>query len=75
MDSFPAAANTTRRMGQSSLQIAGSDVLKAEVLWTIHGTNYHHSFRSNEENSKLFATMVPDSGLAATFQGGETKSR
>lgn len=68
-------AASTASAGVAVSSFSGSDVLRAEVLWTINTVNKHNSFRSAEENSKLFAVMFPDSAIAANFRCGETKTR
>ncbi len=53
---------------------SSNDVLKAEILWTLRTVNTHSSFNSNEEISRVFSLMFPDSAIAHKFTCGEDKT-
>ena len=46
---------------------------KAEILWAIKCVQSHHSFRTNEDISKLLKVMFYDSHIAANYECGRTK--
>ena len=56
-------------------QFQSSDVLKAEILHTLHVVQSHLSFRSCEATSRLFAAMFPTCDVAKMYACGETKTR
>lgn len=51
-----------------------NDTLKAETYWTLRTVTQHCSYKSNDDVSKLFPLMFPDSALARQFTCGERKS-
>ena len=51
-----------------------NDVLRAEVLWTLHTVSAHYSYKSNENVGKVFQAMFPDSVIASKFSCGEKKT-
>lgn len=71
---FPTAKG---RLSQATIasSVTGSETLEAEVLWTIHAINNHHSFRSSEDNAYLFSRMFRHSSVALNYKCGETKTR
>lgn len=56
-----------------SSYLAKEDTLKAEICWTLHVVEKHHSFHSNEGIEKVFQDMFHDSTTAAKFSCGEKK--
>ena len=54
--------------------VSREDTLKAETLWTIHTVVQHNSYKSNDDVSKLFPIMFPDSKIANKFTCGERKT-
>ena len=44
-----------------------NDVLRAEVLWTLHTVSAHYSYKSNENVKQVFQAMFPDSVIASKF--------
>ena len=53
---------------------SGSDVLKAEVIWTMKTVSDHLSFKSNDNINEVFKEMFPDSQIASKFTCGEKKT-
>lgn len=70
-DAIDSSATATK---DTSLHIAKTDVLSAEILWTLKMCTSHYSQKSSEESGALFHRMFPDSAIAARFKCGETKS-
>ena len=62
--------------GQQTLNsgINISDVVKAEIIWTLKIADCGFSLRSSDNQSDLFSTMFPDSAVARGFQTGRTKT-
>ena len=56
-----------------SSYMAKEETLKAEIRWTLHTVEKHHSFRSNEGIEKVFQDMFGDSPTAMKFSCGEKK--
>ena len=54
--------------------VARNNTLRAETLWTLRTVTQHCSFKSNDDVSKLFPIMFPDSNIASKFTCGERKS-
>ena len=52
--------------GQQTLDssIIISDVVKAEIIWTLSIVDCYFSLRSSDNKSDLFSTMLPDSAIA-----------
>ncbi|KAL8603538.1 hypothetical protein ACOMHN_052767 [Nucella lapillus] len=73
-----SATPTGVRKTSSELSVSSfctsSDVLKAEVLWTLNIVTSHYSAKSCQENSQLFEVMFPDSQIAKGYKCGETKT-
>ena len=59
-NNLPTQANTATL----DLFVSRNDTLKAEILWTLHTVTQHCVFTSNDDVSKLFPIMFPDSGIA-----------
>ena len=59
---------------QMSTYVNKDDVLKAEILWTLHSVTAHNSYKSNENVGKVLQAMFPDSAIAAKFTCGEKKT-
>lgn len=53
---------------------SGSDVLKAEILWTLKSMDSHFSYNSFTNVGMVFKTMFPDSAIASQFARGERKA-
>ena len=51
-----------------------SDVVKAEIIWTLKNVDCGFSLRSSDNQSDLFSTIFPDSAIARGFQMGRTKT-
>ena len=49
-------------------------VLKAEILWNLHCTVNHLSYRSNIHTSAIFATIFSDSEIAQKYSCSKDKS-
>ena len=47
--------------------VAGDDVLKSEIMWTLNVVVNHFSYRSSSSCSDLFSKMFPDSAIASKF--------
>ena len=60
--------------GIASFCVNQTDILKAEILYTLKVVDSHYSFRSCEGNSLLFKNMFHDSKIARGFACNETKS-
>ena len=58
----------------SMLTYASNDVLKAEIIWTLHTIAAHTSSKSSEEVGKFLQAMFPDSAIAEKFTCGEKKT-
>ena len=56
-----------------SSYLAKEDTLKAEIRWTLHVAEKHHSFHSNEGTEKVFQDMFGDSATAMKFSCGGKK--
>ena len=54
--------------------VSASDILKAEILWTLKVVSSHYSYKSCEDNGKIFAAMFPDCQTAQNFKCGERKT-
>ena len=72
-------SNTTVAAAHGSgLHISDSmfkgSVSRAEILWTLRCIENHHSYSSNQGVGDFFASMFPDSQIAAHFKCGETKT-
>ncbi|WAR23449.1 LOW QUALITY PROTEIN: hypothetical protein MAR_037118 [Mya arenaria] len=63
----------TEEGGKTSF-VQTNNVLKAEILWTMQSITTHNSYKSNENISKLFKLMFPDSQIANRFACGERKT-
>ena len=50
-----------------------SDVLKAEVIWTLKVVTSHFSFSSCQDIQNTFSLMFPDSDIVKRFTCGEKK--
>ena len=57
-----------------TLVLIYQNVVKAEVIWTMKIEDYCFSFRSSNNHSDLFSTLLPDSAVARGFQKGKTKT-
>ena len=68
------SSKTSRPTSTITSMCTKTDVLKAEVIWTLKVVNSHYSFKSCEGNSALFAAMFPDSQIAQQFKCGESKT-
>ena len=68
----PKSSDPVRETLVSSY-LAKEDTLKAEIRWTLHVVEKHHSFHSNEGIEKVFQDMFPDSATASKFSCGEKK--
>lgn len=54
--------------------VSPPETQKAEVLWVLFTVVRHHSFKSNEDVSGVFAAMFPDSQIAKSLTCGENKT-
>lgn len=54
--------------------VSREETLRSEILWTIHTVVQHNSYKSNDDISKLFPVMFPDSNIAKRFTCGERKT-
>ena len=72
----PSSTTKTTNPSTSSLEkfVSKTDVLKAEVMWTIQTVVNHNSYKSNETVGPLFKAMFPDSKIAEKFICGERKT-
>ena len=68
MDKFtvpppPSSTTKTKNPSTSGLEkfVSKTDVLKAEVMWTIQTVVNHNSYKSNETVGLLFKAIFPDS--------------
>lgn len=52
---------------------ASTLTIKAEIMWTWQAAYKSKSFAGEDQASKLFAAMFPDSKIAKSFQCGRTK--
>ena len=53
---------------------AGSDVLRAEILWAMKCVDSHYSYNSCSSINRLFLAMFPDSTIAKSFGCSERKA-
>lgn len=44
--------------------VAKEEMLAAEIVWTLHCMDHHHSFVSNSGVNRIFTKMFPDSEIA-----------
>ena len=65
---------TTQPMLGMDAHVTKSDLLQAEVLWTLKTVSSHQSYRSSDDTDKLFARMFPDSVIAAKFSCAAKKT-
>ena len=72
----PSSTTKTTNPSTSGLEkfVSKTDVLKAEVKWTIQTAVNHNSYKSNETVGPLFKAMFPDSKIAEKFTCGERKT-
>ena len=72
----PSSTMKTANPSTSGLEkfVSKTDVLKAEVMWTIQTVVNHNSYKSNETVGPLFKAMFPDSKIAEKFTCGERKT-
>ena len=49
-------------------------ITKTEVLNTLHVVHDNYSFKSAEDDCKIYAAMFPDSEIAKNYQTEETKT-
>ena len=72
----PSSTTKTTNPSTSGLEkfVSKTDVLKAEVMWTIQTVVNHNSYKSNETVGPLFKAMFPDSKIAEKFTCGERKT-
>ena len=49
------------------------EITKTEILKTLHVEHNIYSFKSTEDDSKIYAAMFSDSEIAENYQKGETK--
>ena len=66
-------STTTTPTNSLSKFLNKEDVMKAEIIWTLHIVTNHQSFISNAGASKLFRIMFPDSEIASKFSCERTK--
>ena len=57
-----------------ALVLIYQNVVKAEVIWTMKIEDCCFSFRSSDNQSDLFSTLLPDSAIARGFQKGRTNT-
>ena len=73
-----AGQGTSETASTSSSQVSPyltkESTLKSEILWSLHTTMRHNSYRSNDEIPSLFQAMFPDSDIARNFSFGRTKA-
>ena len=50
-------------------------ITKTEILNTLHDVHNNYSFRSTEDDSKIYAALFPDSERAKNYQNWETKTK
>ena len=72
----PSSTTKTTNPSISGLEkfVSKTDVLKAEVMWTIQTVVNHNSYKSNKTVGALFKAMFPDSKIAEKFTCGERKT-
>ena len=72
----PSSTTKTTNPSTSGLEkfVSKTDVLKADVKWTIQTVVNHNSYKSNETVGPLFKAMFPDSKIAEKFTCGERKT-
>ena len=70
----PSPQTTTQPMLGMDAHVTKSDLLQAEVLWTLKTVSSHQSYRSSDDTDKLFARMFPDSAIAAKFSCAAKKT-
>ena len=70
----PKSSSAT--VGQQALDscIIISNVVKAEIIWTLKIVDHGFSLRSRDDQSDLFSTMFLGSAVARGFQMGRTKT-
>ena len=82
VDSSPSVRDASAETPSSSASLketlvssymAKEETLKAEIRWTLHTVEKHHSFHSNEGIDKVFQDMFGDSAIAKKFSCGEKK--
>ena len=50
-------------------------ITKTEILNTLYFVNNNYSFKTTQDDSKIYAAMFPDSKIAKNYQKGETKTK
>ena len=50
-------------------------ITKTEILNTLYFVNNNYSFKTTQDDSKIYAAMFPDSKIAKNDQKGETKTK
>ena len=68
------SSSTVSTRPSSAQPFSSTDTLKAEIIWTLKAVSSHYSYKSCEDNGKVFAAMFPDSQIAASYKCGERKS-
>ena len=58
---LPGTSNSSNALNK---WVSQESVLKAEILWNLHCTVNHLSYRSNIHTSAIFATIFSDSEIA-----------
>ena len=66
----PVASTSASNVAQA---FSGTDVLKAEIVWTLKCIQGHYSYSSCSDIASVFRTMFPNCGTAAQFTCGEVK--
>ena len=82
LDSSPSVHDASAETPSSSASLkemlvlsymAKEETLRAEIRWTLHTVEKHHSFHSNEAIDKVFQDMFGDSAIAKKFSCREKK--
>ena len=68
---LPGTSNSSNALNQ---WVSQESVLKAEILWNLHCTVNHLSYRSNIHTSAIFATIFSDSEIAQKYSCSKDKS-
>ena len=62
--------------GQQTLEkcLSNSDIMKAEIIWSLHSVSSGFSFRCNDKLADILYAMFPDSAIDSAFRMNRTKS-
>ena len=69
----PSISSNTKEQSTLNQWVSEESVLKAEILWNLHCSVNHLSYRSNTHTSAIFAKIFPDSNIAQKYSCAKDK--